>query len=231
MTLPGREGVSDHLQRRIRIQAHGKNSGSDRMYILQDMRCTLGYDNGYDVLNMNASGQVNIYTNEPCGSMEISASNQIDSMYIGFCAGPDTTYTLRFTSLIGEDLYIKDLATDSIIALAEEGEYTFQAPAKSVNDMRFQVLLNPDLPNTAPDENGVTTDTENTSNGSIWITNNYICIATGTPNQHAVVYHVNGQEVMNKQFNYQTTLPIQHLGTGVYVVRVNDDVYKFVKQD
>jgi len=231
MTMPERKSTEDHLMRRIRIQAYGKNSGSDRMYILQDMRCTPGYDNGYDGLNMNASGQVNIYTNEPCGSMEISASNQIDSMYIGFCAGPDTTYTLRFTSLIGEDLYIKDLATDSIIALAEEGEYTFQAPAKSVNDMRFQVLLNPDLPNTAPDENGVTTDTENISNGSIWITNNYICIATGTPNQHTVVYHVNGQEVMNKHFNYQTTLPIQHLGTGVYVVRVNDDVYKFVKQD
>lgn len=231
MTLPGRKSTEDHLMRRIRIQAYGKNSGSDRMYILQDMRCTPGYDNGYDGLNMNASGQVNIYTNEPCGSMEISASNQIDSMYIGFCAGPDTIYTLRFTSLIGEDLYIKDLATDSIIALAEEGEYTFQAPAKSVNDMRFQILLNPDLPNTAPDENGVTTDTENISNGSIWITNNYICIATGTPNQHAVVYHVNGQEVMNKQFDNQTTLPIQHLGTGVYVVRVNDEVYKFVKQD
>ena len=231
MTLPEHKKVSNNLLRRIRIQAYGKNSGSDRMYILQDMRCTPGYDNGYDGLNMNASGQVNIYTNEPCGSMEISASNQIDSMYIGFCAGPDTTYTLRFTSLIGESLYIKDLANDSIIALVEEGEYTFYAPAKSVDDMRFQVLLHPDLPNTTPDGGDVTTDIPNVSNGNIWITRDHICIATGTPNNHVIVYHVNGQEVINKHFNYQTTLPINNLGTGVYVVRINDDVYKFVKKD
>ena len=231
MTMPERKGVSDHLQRRIRIQAYGKNSGSDRMYILQDMRCTPGYDNGYDGLNMNASGQVNIYTNEPCGMMEVSASNQIDSIYIGFCAGPDTTYTLRFTSLIGKSLYIKDLINDSIITLTEEGEYTFHAHANSVDDMRFQVLLHPDLPNTTPDGGDVTTDIPNVSNGNIWITNNHICIATGTPNNHVIVYHVNGQEVINKHFNYQTTLPINNLGTGVYVVRMNDDVYKFVKKD
>jgi hypothetical protein len=163
--------------------------------------------------------------------MEVSASNQIDSMYIGFCAGLDTTYTLRFTSLIGESLYIKDLANDSIIALVEEGEYTFYAPAKSVDDMRFQVLLHPDLPNTTPDGGDVTTDIPNVSNGNIWITRDHICIATGTPNNHVIVYHVNGQEVINKHFNYQTTLPINNLGTGVYVVRVNDKVYKFVKQD
>ena len=36
---------------------------------------------------------------------------------------------------------------------------------------------------------------------------------------------------MNKHFDYQTSLPINNLGTGVYVVRVNDVVYKFVKQD
>jgi hypothetical protein len=201
------------------------------MYILQDLRCTPDYDNGYDGFNMTANGQVNIYTNEPCGMMEVSASNQIDSMYIGFCAGPDTTYTLRFTSLIGESLYIKDLANDSIIALTEEGEYTFHAPAKSVNDMRFQVLLDIDLPNTTPDGGDVTTDIPNVSNENIWITSDHICIATGTPNHHVKVYHVNGQEVMNKHFDYQTSLPINNLGTGVYVVRVNDVVYKFVKQD
>lgn len=231
MTLPEHKRVSNNLLRRIRIQAYGKNSGSDRMYILQDLRCTPGYDNGYDGFNMTANGQVNIYTNEPCGMMEISASNQIDSMYIGFCAGPDTTYTLRFTSLIGESLYIKDLANDSIIALTEEGEYTFHAPAKSVNDMRFQVLLDIDLPNTTPDGGDVTTDIPNVSNENIWITSDHICIATGTPNNHVKVYHVNGQEVMNKHFDYQTSLPINNLGTGVYVVRVNDVVYKFVKQD
>lgn len=231
MTTPGRKNAADNLQRRIRIQAYGKNSGSDRMYILQDMRCTPGYDNGYDGYNMNASGQVNIYTNEACGSMEVSASNHIDSMYIGFCAGQDTTYTLRFTSLIGESLYLKDLANDSIIALTEGGEYRFDAAAKSVNDMRFQVLLNPDLPNSTPDGGGVTTDIEDITHTGMWITDNHICITTGMTDNYAVVYNMNGQEVMSSHFNNQTTLPIYGLGTGVYIVRVNNDVYKFVKQD
>jgi hypothetical protein len=231
MTMPGRKNAADNLQRRIRIQAYGQNSGSDRMYILQDMRCTPGYDNGYDGYNMNASGQVNIYTNEACGSMEVSASNHIDSMYIGFCAGPDTTYTLRFTSLIGESLYIKDLANDSIIALSERGEYRFDAAAKSVNDMRFQVLLNPDLPNTTPNGGGVTTDIEDITHTGMWITDNHICITTGMTDNYAVVYNMNGQEVMSTRFNNQTTLPTYGLGTGVYIVRVNNNVYKFVKQD
>ena len=231
MTTPGRKNAADNLQRRIRIQAYGQNSGSDRMYILQDMRCTPGYDNGYDGYNMNANGQVNIYTNEACGSMEVSASNHIDSMYIGFCAGQDTTYTLRFTSLIGESLYIKDLANDSIIALTEGGEYRFDAAAKSVNDMRFQVLLNPDLPNSTPGGGGVTTDIEDITHGNMWITDNHICIATGMTDNYAVVYNMNGQEVMSSHFNNQTTLPTYGLGTGVYIIRVNNNVYKFVKQD
>ena len=233
MRMPDRSTTAPELLRRIRIQAYGERSGSDRMYILQDMRCTSGYDNGYDGRNMNAAGQVNIYTNEPCGEMEISSSNQIDSMYIGFCAGEDTIYTLRFSSLIGDSLYLKDVVADSIIALEEGETYSFYAPAKSVNNMRFQVLLDPDLPqeNLNPSGPGVATNIDNIPTTKFWMSDKNIYIVTSQMRNIVTIYNMSGQEVMHAQFSNQIELPISSIGTGVYVVRVNNERYKFINQE
>lgn len=226
--------TSPDLLRRIRIQAYGENSGSDRMYILQDMRCTPDYDNGYDGKNMNAAGQVNIYTNEPCGKMEISSTNQIDGMYIGFRAGPDTTYTLRFTSLIGDSLCIKDLANDSIIPLYEDSTYTFYAAAKSTNNMRFQVLLHPnpaDDYSDTDDNSGTTTDLDNVSTSQMWITDQHLCISNQKANSTAKIYSVSGQLLISEKFNYQIDIPVYNLTTGVYILEVNNERYKFIRQN
>jgi hypothetical protein len=197
------------------------------------MRCTQDYDNGYDGFNMNASGQLNIYTNEPCGEMEISSSNQIDSMYIGFCAGEDTIYTLRFSSLIGDSLYLKDVVADSIIALEEGETYSFYAPAKSVNNMRFQVLLDPDLPqeDLNPSGPGVATNIDNIPTTKLWMSDKHIYIVTGQMRNIVTIYNMSGQEVMHAQFSNQIELPISSLGKGVYVVRVNNERYKFINQE
>lgn len=233
MRMPDRSTTAPELLRRIRIQAYGERSGSDRMYILQDMRCTSGYDNGYDGRNMNAAGQVNIYTNEPCGEMEISSSNQIDSMYIGFCAGEDTIYTLRFSSLIGDSLYLKDVVADSIIALEEGETYSFYAPSKSVNNMRFQVLLDPDLSqeDLNPSGPGVATNIDNIPTTKLWMSDKHIYIVTGQMRNIVTIYNMSGQEVMHAQFSNQIELPISSLGMGVYVVRVNNERYKFINQE
>jgi hypothetical protein len=226
--------TSPDLLRRIRIQAYGENSGSDRMYILQDMRCTPDYDNGYDGKNMNAAGQVNIYTNEPCGRMEISSTNHIDSMYIGFRAGPDTTYTLRFTSLIGDSLCIKDLANDSIIPLYEDSTYTFYAAAKSVNNMRFQVLLHPnpaDDYSDTDDNSGTTTDVDNVSTSQLWMADQHLCISNQMANSTAKIYSVSGQLLISEKFNYQIDIPVYNLTTGVYILEVNNERYKFIRQN
>ena len=221
------------LLRRIRIQAYGEGSGSDRMYIMQDTRCTSGYDNGWDGENMHAAGQVNIYTNEPCGKMEVSCSNSIDSMYIGFCAGADTIYTLRFTSLIGDSLYIKDLENDSIIALAEEGTYTFHAPAMSVNDMRFQVQLNPEFPAGHPNGNGnsgTTTAIDNVSSSKVWISDNIVYVSTGQEENIVILCNMHGQVLFQHPFDYQTQLSMTGLPAGVYLMKINNEIYKFVRQ-
>jgi hypothetical protein len=121
---------------RVRLQVNSQNSGADRMYIIQHENTTRGYDNGYDAKNILAQGQANIYTNEPEGQMEISVADQIDSTFIGFAAGEDSQYTLTFTSLVGQDMYLHDLEADSLFLLTEEGQYTFSARPNTVSDMR-----------------------------------------------------------------------------------------------
>jgi hypothetical protein len=105
-TLPMRAPqMEDDSFMRVRIQVNSQNSGADRMYVIQHSNCTSGYDNGFDARNIMAEDQVNIYTSELDGQMEISVSDQIDSTYIGFSAGSDNKYVLRITSVVGE-LYL-----------------------------------------------------------------------------------------------------------------------------
>jgi hypothetical protein len=233
MRVPQFITQSSKLLRRIRIQAYGANSGSDRLYIFQDSRCTAGYDNGWDGLNWEADGQVGIYTNEPSGKMEVSASDYIDSMYIGFRTGADTVYTLRFSSLIGDSLYIKDMVADSIIALVDDATYSFTAPANSVNDMRFQVQLNPEFPIGHPNNgnNGTTTAVDDVVDSKIWILDDVVYIATGLRDNTVILCNINGQVLQQQSFNHQVQLSVQGLPAGVYLLKVNDEVYKFVGQD
>ena len=216
-----------NLLRRIRIQAFGENSGSDRMYIMEDKRCTTGYDNGYDAKNMIAEGQVSIYTNESCGTMEVSSTNDMDGMFIGFQASVDTVYTLRFSSLIGEALYIKDLANGNMIELKDDATYTFTAKAHSVNNMRFQVLVDPFM--TGEDTDGNTTDVDNVlSSNTFWMSDNSISVSTNQANSVATIYNVSGQMIMNVPFNNQIEIPTHNFSTGVYILQIKNERYKFI---
>ena len=211
--------------RRIRIQASSENSGADRMYIIQESSTTRGYDNGYDGKNINASGQVNIYTNEPFGKMEVSCANDIDSMYIGFRAGSDSEYRLTFSSLIGGSIYIKDLEDNSITRMNEGGEYHFQATPNSVNHSRFQILLHP---SEITDENTAVED-NHVNKINIWIDNKYLHITDAPANSPATIYAVSGQRITSYIVNTSHyTIPLSSLSNGIYILQIGDQRYKFV---
>ena len=211
--------------RRIRIQASSENSGADRMYIIQASSTTRGYDNGYDGKNINAKGQVNIYTNEPFGKMEVSCANDIDSMYIGFRAGSDSEYRLTFSSLIGGSIYIKDLEDNSITRMNEGGEYHFQATPNSVNHSRFQILLHP---SEITDENTAVED-NHVSKINIWIDNKYLHITDAPANSPATIYAVSGQRITSYIVNTSHyTIPLSSLSNGIYILQIGDQRYKFV---
>ena len=203
--------------KRVRLQVNSENSGADRMYVIQHDACTAGYDNGYDARNMAVSGQVGIYTHEVEGQMEISVSSKIDSTYIGFRAGSDSEYTLRMTSVVGEELYLKDLSEDLLIPVVDGQDYTFSATPNSVNDNRFLLL---------DQKSGVATDIEEVQ---VYIHDNMVHVMEAPENSSLVIYTIGGVAVANYSIgSAPCTIDLCGLPTGVYVLRINDKAYKFV---
>ena len=208
---------------RVRLQVNSDNSGADRMYVIQYGECTSGYDNGYDARNILAEGQANLYTHEIDGQMEISVSDNINETYIGFSAGNDSEYTLRFTSVVGE-LYLKDLETETIMAIMDGEEYTFYATPNTKNDRRFLLLDH------KPEQSGgVSTDVENVYSTKAWIADNVVYVTNAPINAELVVYTMSGVVVTSLVTTTPyTTIDVANMPTGVYMLRLNDKVYKFV---
>lgn len=208
--------VSEDLKR-VRLQVNSQNSGADRMYVIQHEAGTAGYDNGYDARNMAVNGQVAIYTHELDGQMEISVSDKIDSTYIGFRAGSDSEYTLRMTSVVGEEMYLKDLVDNILIPVVDGQDYTFGATPNSVNDTRFLLL---------GQKSGVATDIEEVH---VYIHDNMVHVMEAPENSSMSIYTVGGVTVANYSIGYAPcTIDLLGLPTGVYVLRINDKAYKFV---
>ena len=203
--------------KRVRLQVNSQNSGADRMYVIQHEVGTTGYDNGYDARNMAVNGQVAIYTHELDGQMEISVSNKIDSTYIGFRAGSDSEYTLRMTSVVGEEMYLKDLVDNILIPVVDGQDYTFSATPNSVNDTRFLLL---------GQKSGVATDIEEVH---VYIQDNMVHVMEAPENSSMSIYTVGGVTIANYSIGCAPcTIDLLGLPTGVYVLRINDKAYKFV---
>ena len=224
--------MEDESFRRVRIQASSVNSGADRMYIIQEKNTTPGYDNGYDGDNINASGQVNIYVHEPFGPLEVACSNRIDSTWIGFTAGADTTYTLTFGAVVGEDMYLVDNLTDSLMHLSDGKQYTFYAQPNSVDDMRFRLVV---IPNPEDDDStnndGETSDVDNISSSvNLWIHDNIVYVLDAPHNSSLSIYSVSGMCIQAPHTIHHSpcTIDLSHLPTGVYVLRLNDKAFKIV---
>lgn len=229
MRAPQRQAPEQMQQadfRRLRLQVNSANSGADRMYIIQEHTTTRDYDNGYDAPNQFAEGLANIYTTESFGKMEVSCANDIDSMYIGFQAGADNNYTLSFRSLIGDSLYLKDMEQNTIIRMEEGAEYHFSATPYTTNDLRFLLLLHPQL-----ESDDTPTHIDQVHQMEIWNDNNRLYITNAPANSVASIYTVSGQPILHSTIQYTThTIDINHLQQGVYILRMNNQIYKFVCQ-
>ena len=212
--------------KRVRLQVNGENSGADRMYVIQHNECTAGYDNGYDAENIAVDGQVSIYTDERAGQMEISVSDHIDSTYIGFQAGSDSEYQLRITSIIGEELYLKDLENDVVMTLVDDEVYTFSATPNTTNNRRFLLL---DRSLEVEDDNGVSTDIDDVKTTNLWIADKMVYVANAPLNSELVVYNMSGLAVAKYAVGYTPcTVDLSYLSTGVYLLRLDDEAYKMV---
>ena len=229
MRAPQRQAQEQMQQddfRRLRLQVNSANSGADRMYIIQEHTTTRDYDNGYDAPNQFAEGIANIYTTEPFGKMEVSCANNIDSMYIGFQAGSDSHYILSFRSLIGDSLYLQDMEQDTIIRMQEGAEYRFSATPYTTNDLRFLLLLHPQW-----ESNNTPTHVDQVQKTEIWNDSQRLYITNAPAYSVASIYTLSGQPILHSTIQYTThTIDIHHLPQGVYILRINNQIYKFVWQ-
>lgn len=208
--------MRDENFKRVRLQVNSQNSGADRMYVIQHEDASKGYDYGYDAKNIAAEDQVNIYTSEQGGQMEISVSNRIDSTYIGFQAGSDSEYRLRITSVVGEKLLLKDLETETVVAVEDEVEYTFSATPKSVNNKRF--LLIDQLAGEEIDDLV-----------KVYIYDNVVHVLETPKDSDMAVYSVGGLLMARYEVGETPCMvELSGLPTGIYLVRVADKVVKFV---
>ena len=208
--------MRDENFKRVRLQVNSQNSGADRMYVIQHEDATKGYDYGYDAKNIAAEDQVNIYTSEQGGQMEISVSNRIDSTYIGFQAGSDSEYCLRITSVVGEKLLLKDLETETVVAVEDEVEYTFSATPKSVNNKRF--LLIDQL-----------AGEEIEDLVKVYIYDNVVHVLEAPKDSDMAVYSAGGLMMARYALGEAPcTVELSGLPTGVYLVRIADKAVKFV---
>jgi hypothetical protein len=213
MRAPQRQ---DDNFKRVRLQVSGKNSGADRMYVIQHENATKGYDNGYDAKNIAAEDQVNIYTTEKDGQMEISVSDRMDSTYIGLQAGSDSEYRLRITSVIGEQLYLKDLENETLITVADGEEYVFYATPNSVNDRRFLLM-----------DRLASEEIEDLV--KVYIHDNVVHVLEAPAYSDMAVYTVGGVMMARYELGESPcTVELSGLPTGVYLVRVADKAVKFV---
>lgn len=219
--------------KRVRVHVYGLNSGADRAYIIEKQGCSQGYDNGYDAENIFVDNLVNIYTQEEFGQMEVSFSDDIDSTYIGLAAGVDSVYTLTIGALEGKGLYLRDLANDSIMSLSDGLRYTFVAAPNSVNDYRFQLVLDKDIPSDEPGtgNNGVTTDIENiTSAINCWYDSNKVYFTNAYAGMMVRIYDINGRLITHVVLGGNTgSVDVANLPEGVYMVKAMNCVTKFVK--
>ena len=219
--------------KRVRVHVYGLNSGADRAYIIEKQGCSEGYDNGYDAENIFVDNLVNIYTQEEFGQMEVSFSDDIDSTYIGLAAGVDSVYTLTIGALEGKGMFLHDLANDSIMSLSDGLRYTFVAAPNSVNDYRFQLVLDKDIPSDEPGtgNNGVTTDIENiTSAINCWYDSNKVYFTNAYAGMMVRIYDINGRLITHVVLGGNTgSVDVANLPEGVYMVKAMNSVTKFVK--
>jgi len=122
---------------------------ADNMWIFVDDRFTRSFDNGYDGKKVSpAAGMPRIYGSETDFNYNINAVNDLNNSVLGFRAGVDSVYTLKFehknTELKYQSIYLLDTKTDVLTDITANGStYTFKAFNKTTSEDRFRIVSTP----------------------------------------------------------------------------------------
>lgn len=242
LTIPYATSTSKNKERQ-RIQA---NTGekvytvieaigsrfSDRLWIYSNPECTRAFDNGWDgrkLLTSTPSPQ--IFAMEADGNYQINALDDISNTELGFKAGEDLIYTLRFKHMNMADtyprLYLVDLADNNVTDISQDNsEYTFSAPQTTDPVKRFRIVTNP----------GITTGTKLSEGSRLHIFNRgnsvFIDNKSATPGK-LCIFDVTGHAVLETSFRQDTLTTVNtNLTPGTYILKTliggNEQVLKIL---
>ena len=223
---PGRR--DSELQSRVCVHIMSADSLADHVFLLEKEGTGFarGYDDGYDAKKMFADGLPAIYTYDTIGKLAVSATDDVLETYLGINTTASTTYTISFSHVIGEGLGLRDLVTDSCVAITDSATYTFTASANTQNQIRFVVeeYVEPQSWN-----GGTSIDNVDAGDMRIWQADDLLSV-TGAPRCSSVrLYNAEGKLIISEKFNGATTIRLSALPKGVYVAMVNETNVKIMR--
>ncbi len=213
-----------------RIDVTSKQS-ADRMWIFTEPTCTRNFDNGWDGYKMMGS-VVNpqLFAMEADGNYQINAVPTINETYLGFQAGQDTDYTLKFMQLnvasTYNKLYLMDLVDGHIVDITADGsEYSFKASSTPQAVKRFKIVADAD------NSTGNTEIVNNNlkishSNETIYIENRSDQRGTFT------LYDLKGVAIKINLFDAQKVSLISTRGLipGVYLIKAGNGIVQVTEK-
>ena len=127
----------------MKIRAEGSRY-NDRVVILSREDFSEGFDNGWDGKKMSFGNESpSVYViNEQGGYDAVSAIPEFEGTVVGFRAGADNTYTIRFEYDGQEVLYLNDLKEQVATPIDNARTYSFSAQGGD-NEARFIISATP----------------------------------------------------------------------------------------
>jgi hypothetical protein len=125
-------------------------------------------------------------------------------------------------------MYLKDTETDTVLSVLDGVEYRFKAIPNSVNNQRFLLLDHYEAPGQG---DGVVTGLETQSGMQVWVANDVAYITNAPIYTKLVVYTMSAVVVTEWTTSaVNDTFDLSGMPKGVYILRVNEKAYKFVKK-
>lgn len=127
--------VSDMTKVCIKVSNAAGNY--DNVVVGESAQFSADYDKGYDAVKyMNEDINIYVMADEKQSTF---ATDDLNKTYLGFSCVNGGTYTISFSSVKGEELYLTDLFTNTTVQMAEGITYEFNAAANTTNDRRFVI--------------------------------------------------------------------------------------------
>ncbi|MDP4239677.1 MAG: hypothetical protein Q8904_09455, partial [Bacteroidota bacterium] len=201
-----------------RIDVRGSRY-TDKMWIFTNPSCSHNFDNGWDGNKFLGSPSApQIFAMEPDGDYQVNSVDNINNTNIGFLAGEDTNYILKFTheNLNGKysNLYLIDLQENTTTDITASGTtYSFSAAKTTQPVNRFKIVTNADLTTNASTIGNVDLKIF-CSQQTIFVQNSLDC------NGQILIYDVSGRIIKTTPMgaNCITTIPAT-FPKGTYLVK------------